>query len=57
VVEDDPVRAVVLPIGAGLGIAINIADHPDRGVQRYTLHCHNLEHEDQGMMVTFAVAD
>ncbi|PIX59524.1 MAG: hypothetical protein COZ47_12120 [Lysobacterales bacterium CG_4_10_14_3_um_filter_64_11] len=21
------------------------------------LHCHNLEHEDQGMMVTFAVSD
>lgn len=30
---------------------------PFRGVQRYMLHCHNLEHEDQGMMATFAVAD
>ena len=28
-----------------------------RGTQRYMLHCHNLEHEDRGMMVTFAVVD
>jgi len=27
------------------------------GTQRYMLHCHNLEHEDMGMMVTFAVID
>ncbi|MGH8049559.1 MAG: multicopper oxidase family protein [Methylococcales bacterium] len=27
------------------------------GTQRYMLHCHNLEHEDMGMMVTFAVTD
>jgi bilirubin oxidase len=27
------------------------------GTQRYMLHCHNLEHEDQGMMATFAVVD
>ena len=30
---------------------------PFRGMQRYMLHCHNLEHEDQGMMVAFAVVD
>ena len=30
---------------------------PCRGTQRYMLHCHNLEHEDMGMMVTFAVVD
>ena len=30
---------------------------PYAGTQRYMLHCHNLEHEDQGMMVTFEVAD
>ncbi|MEO8672901.1 MAG: multicopper oxidase domain-containing protein [Tahibacter sp.] len=30
---------------------------PFRGTQNYMLHCHNLEHEDKGMMVTFAVTD
>jgi FtsP/CotA-like multicopper oxidase with cupredoxin domain len=30
---------------------------PFAGSQIYMLHCHNLEHEDQGMMVTFAVSD
>lgn len=30
---------------------------PFRGTQRYMIHCHNLEHEDMGMMVTFAVDD
>jgi blue copper oxidase len=30
---------------------------PYRGTQHYMLHCHNLEHEDRGMMVTFAVTD
>jgi suppressor of ftsI/bilirubin oxidase len=30
---------------------------PFPGTHRYMLHCHNLEHEDQGMMVTFAVGD
>ena len=24
---------------------------------RYVFHCHNLEHEDMGMMVSFAVED
>jgi len=27
------------------------------GTQRYMLHCHNLEHEDMGMMLSFAVTD
>ncbi len=30
---------------------------PCRGTQHYMLHCHNLEHEDMGMMLTFAVTD
>ena len=30
---------------------------PFSGTQRYMLHCHNLEHEDQGMMLNFAVVD
>jgi bilirubin oxidase len=30
---------------------------PFAGTQRYMLHCHNLEHEDMGMMLTFAVVD
>jgi blue copper oxidase len=28
-----------------------------QGEQRYMFHCHNLEHEDQGMMVHFSVVD
>jgi suppressor of ftsI/bilirubin oxidase len=28
---------------------------PFAGPQRYMFHCHNLEHEDQGMMLTFSV--
>ncbi|RDZ25926.1 multicopper oxidase family protein [Lysobacter silvisoli] len=32
-------------------------DQPWRGTQRYMLHCHNLEHEDMGMMISFAVTD
>jgi FtsP/CotA-like multicopper oxidase with cupredoxin domain len=30
---------------------------PFSGTQQYMLHCHNLEHEDMGMMLTFAVTD
>ena len=37
-------------------IAIDFSQ-PYRGTQRYMLHCHNLEHEDMGMMLTFAVTD
>lgn len=37
-------------------LALDFAQ-PFRGPQRYMLHCHNLEHEDQGMMATFAVVD
>lgn len=37
-------------------IAIDFAQ-PYTGTQRYMLHCHNLEHEDMGMMLTFAVTD
>jgi suppressor of ftsI/bilirubin oxidase len=30
---------------------------PFSGKQSYMFHCHNLEHEDQGMMVAFDVVD
>jgi len=42
--------------GESVRVLVDFAQ-PFAGVQRYMLHCHNLEHEDQGMMVTFAVAD
>lgn len=32
-------------------------DQPFSGRQQYMLHCHNLEHEDMGMMLAFAVVD
>jgi len=31
-------------------------DNAFRGRQRYMLHCHNLEHEDGGMMLNFKIA-
>lgn len=37
-------------------VAIDFSQ-PFSGAQRYMLHCHNLEHEDMGMMLTFAVVD
>lgn len=37
-------------------IAIDFTQ-PYTGPQRYMLHCHNLEHEDMGMMLTFAITD
>lgn len=42
--------------GETVSIQIDFAQ-PYRGRQRYMFHCHNLEHEDQGMMVAFAVVD
>jgi FtsP/CotA-like multicopper oxidase with cupredoxin domain len=47
---------VVVWPGETVRIAIDFAQ-PCRGPQVYMLHCHNLEHEDQGMMVAFAVVD
>jgi FtsP/CotA-like multicopper oxidase with cupredoxin domain len=47
---------VVVWPGEIVRIALNFAQ-PCTGTQRYMLHCHNLEHEDMGMMVTFAVTD
>jgi suppressor of ftsI/bilirubin oxidase len=47
---------VVVWPGETVRIAIDFAQ-PCRGRQVYMLHCHNLEHEDQGMMVAFAVVD
>lgn len=47
---------VVVWPGEIVRIAIDFAQ-PFTGTQRYMLHCHNLEHEDKGMMVMFAVTD
>ncbi|NUO75527.1 MAG: multicopper oxidase domain-containing protein [Lysobacter sp.] len=47
---------VVVWPGEIVRIAIDFSQ-PYRGTQRYMLHCHNLEHEDMGMMVSFAVED
>lgn len=40
--------------GERVRIAIDFSQ-PFEGVQRYMFHCHNLEHEDQGMMLNVAV--
>lgn len=47
---------VVIWPGEIVRIAIDFSQ-PFSGTQRYMLHCHNLEHEDMGMMLTFAVVD
>ncbi|MGH8078677.1 MAG: multicopper oxidase family protein, partial [Lysobacter sp.] len=47
---------VVVWPGKIVRIAIDFSQ-PYAGIQRYMLHCHNLEHEDMGMMATFAVID
>ena len=47
---------VVVWPGEIVRIAIDFSQ-PFSGTQRYMLHCHNLEHEDMGMMLTFAVVD
>jgi FtsP/CotA-like multicopper oxidase with cupredoxin domain len=47
---------VVVWPGETVRLALDFSQ-PYRGTQRYMLHCHNLEHEDMGMMVTFAVVD
>lgn len=47
---------VVVWPGERVRIEIDFAQ-PFTGTQTYMLHCHNLEHEDQGMMVAFAVTD
>lgn len=47
---------VVVWPGEIVRIAIDFSQ-PFKGTQRYMLHCHNLEHEDMGMMLTFAVVD
>lgn len=47
---------VVVWPGEIVRIAIDFFQ-PYSGIQRYMLHCHNLEHEDMGMMVAFAVDD
>lgn len=47
---------VVVWPGETVRIAIDFAQ-PFHGEQTYMLHCHNLEHEDQGLMVAFSVDD
>ncbi len=47
---------VVVWPGEIVRIAIDFAQ-AFTGTQRYMFHCHNLEHEDKGMMVMFAVTD
>lgn len=42
--------------GETVAIAIDFSQ-PFSGEQRYMFHCHNLEHEDQGMMLAFAVRE
>jgi blue copper oxidase len=51
----DPDTVLVWP-GEVVRLAIDFGQ-PCSGTQRYMLHCHNLEHEDMGMMLTFAVTD
>ena len=40
--------------GESVRVAIDFA-HPFAGPQAYLFHCHNLEHEDGGMMLAVAV--
>jgi len=40
--------------GESVRIAIDFT-HPFPGPQTYMFHCHNLEHEDAGMMLGVAV--
>lgn len=42
--------------GETVRIAIDFSQ-PFGGAQTYMLHCHNLEHEDQGLMLNFRVLD
>ena len=45
---------VLLWPGETIRIAIDFS-HPFPGEQEYVFHCHNLEHEEQGMMINFRV--
>ena len=40
--------------GETVKVAIDFS-HPFDGEQRYVFHCHNLEHEDAGMMVNYRI--
>ena len=40
--------------GETVRLAIDFS-HPFPGEQRYVFHCHNLEHEDMGMMINYRV--
>ncbi len=47
---------VVVWPGEIVRLAVDFSQ-PFAGRQRYMFHCHNLEHEDMGMMLSFAVVD
>jgi suppressor of ftsI/bilirubin oxidase len=40
--------------GESVRIALDFS-HPFSGDQTYMFHCHNLEHEDTGMMIGYKV--
>ena len=48
------VDTVLVWPGETVRIAVDFSI-PFRGEQRYMFHCHNLEHEDLGMMLGFSV--
>jgi len=45
---------VVSDAGETVKIALDFS-HDFKGDQTYMFHCHNLEHEDQGMMMSYRV--
>ena len=47
---------VIVWPGETVRIAIDFT-HPYPGQQQYLFHCHNLEHEDQGMMVNHLISE
>ncbi|SFU36595.1 multicopper oxidase family protein [Pseudoduganella namucuonensis] len=49
------VDTVLVWPGETVRVAVDFS-MPFRGEQRYMFHCHNLEHEDLGMMLGFSVA-
>jgi len=46
---------VLISPGETVKIALDFS-HDFKGDQTYMFHCHNLEHEDQGMMMSYRVA-
>ena len=51
-------RGVIDTVHVWPGESVRIAldfSHPYAGDQDYVFHCHNLEHEEGGMMIRYAV--